>query len=138
MRYGLKAVFYYYFGKMNKNIGRKRDFWTKTLGVDSQEENKEQQTSLRYLLLEVQSPQQQEVSPPCGYRIRIRSYTRKQDCHGRLPAFLSLSRKLAGDLFLFLCLNRICGSLRLFWSLSGIEVKKIHCLVTPLILLIQS
>lgn len=34
-----------------------------------------------------------------GYRIRIRSYTRKQDCHGQLPAFLS---KLAGDLFLFL------------------------------------
>lgn len=33
-----------------------------------------------------------------GYRIRIRSYTRKQDCHGQLPAFLS---KLAGDLFLF-------------------------------------
>lgn len=75
---------------------------------------------LRFLLLEVQSPQQQEVSPPCGYKIRIRSYTRKQDCHGRLPAFLSLSRKLAGHLFLFLCLNRIWGSLRLSWKRSGI------------------
>ena len=90
MRYGLKFS--------TITIGKwpyHRDFWTNKRGVDSQEGNKEQQTSLRSLLLEVQSPQGSFTSrTSCGYRIRIRSYTRKQPWAATcFPFFIEEARR---------------------------------------------
>lgn len=94
MRYGLKAVFYY--------VLLENDHTIEISGQTSEELTPRRGTKSNRLRFD---PYCLKFNPlnnriyTSGYRIRIRSYTRKQDCHGQLPAFLS---KLAGDLFLFL------------------------------------